>query len=107
MTGNGRRPKTHYLQALQTNSHSKAEAHHWYASDFLAPLGRLDEALHHIQLSQFLDPLSHLTNSSLGFVRIARREYDEAIEHFRQCLEIEPDYYHFHTFLGRAFRAEG
>ena len=35
----------HYLQALQTNSHSKAEAHHWYASDFLAPLGRLDEAL--------------------------------------------------------------
>ena len=27
----------HYLQALQTNSHSKAEAHHWYASDFLLP----------------------------------------------------------------------
>jgi TolB-like protein/Tfp pilus assembly protein PilF len=97
----------HYLQALQTNSHSKAEAHHWYASDFLAPLGRLDEALHHIQVSQFLDPLSHLTNSSVGFVRIARREYAEAIEHFRQCLEIEPDYYHFHTFLGRCFALKG
>ena len=97
----------HYLQALQTNSHSKAEAHHWYASDFLTPLGRLDEALYHIQLSQFLDPLSHLTNSSVGFVRISRREYDEAIEHFRKCLEIEPDYYHFHTFLGRAFALKG
>lgn len=97
----------HYLQALQTNSHSKAEAHHWYASDFLTPLGRLDEALHHIQLSQFLDPLSHLTNSSVGFVRIARREYDEAIAHFRKCLEIEPDYYQFHTFLGRAFALKG
>src|SRR5262245_15718829 len=97
----------HYLQALQTNSHSKAEAHHWYASDFLAPLGRLDEALHHIQQSQFLDPLSHLTNSSVGLVRIARREYDEAIDHFRRCLEIEPDYYHFHTFLGRAFALKG
>jgi serine/threonine-protein kinase len=97
----------HYLQALQTNSHSKAEAHHWYAADFLTPLGRLDEALHHMQLSQFLDPLSHLTNSSVGFVRIVRREYDEAIEHFRKCLEIEPDYYHFHTFLGRAFALKG
>jgi adenylate cyclase len=97
----------HYLKALQTNSHSKAEAHHWYASDFLAPLGRLDEALYHIQLSQFLDPLSHLTNSSVGFVRISRREYDEAIEHFRKCLEIEPDYYHFHTFLGRCFALKG
>jgi TolB-like protein/tetratricopeptide (TPR) repeat protein len=97
----------HYLQALQTNSHSKAEAHHWYASDFLTPLGRLDEALYHIQLSQFLDPLSHLTNSSVGFVRISRREYDEAVDHFRKCLEIEPEYYHFHTFLGRAFALKG
>lgn len=97
----------HYLQALQTNSHSKAEAHHWYASDFLTPLGRLDEALHHMQLSQVLDPLSHLTNSSLGFVLVARREYNEAIDHFRRCLEIEPDYYHFHTFLGRAFALKG
>src|SRR5262245_19037288 len=97
----------HYLQALQTNSHSKAEAHHWYASDFLTPLGSLDEALYHIQQSQYLDPLSHLTNSSLGFVRISRREYDEAIDHFRRCLEIEPDYYHFHTFLGRAFALKG
>src|SRR5688572_3573728 len=97
----------HYLQALQTNSHSKAEAHHWYASDFLTPLGRLDEALYHIQRSQFLDPLSHLTNSSVGFVRISRREYDEAVDHFRKCLEIEPEYYHFHTFLGRAFALKG
>lgn len=97
----------HYLQALKTDSHSKAEAHHWYASDFLTPLGRLDEALFHIQQAQFLDPLSHLTNSSLGFVRIARREYDLAIDHYHKCLEIEPDYYHFHTLLGRAFALKG
>jgi TolB-like protein/Tfp pilus assembly protein PilF len=97
----------HYLQALQTESHSKAEAHHWYASDFLTPLGRLDEALYHIQQAQFLDPLSHLANSSLGFVRIARREYDLAIDHYRKCLELEPDYYHFHTLLGRAFAQKG
>ncbi|MBM3802559.1 MAG: hypothetical protein FJW26_09670 [Acidimicrobiia bacterium] len=97
----------HYLQALQTNSHSKAEAHHWYASDFLTPVGRLDEALYHIQLSHFLDPLSHLTNSSLGFVRIARREYDAAVDHFRKWIEIKPDYYHFHTFLGRSYALQG
>lgn len=97
----------HYLHALQAESHSKAEAHHWYASDFLTALGRLDEALYHIQQSHFLDPLSHLTNSSLGFVHIARREYDLAIDHYLKCLEIEPDYYHFHTLLGRAFERKG
>jgi len=97
----------HYLRALQADSHSKAEAHHWYAADFLTPLGRLDEALDHIQQARRLDPLSHLANSSLGFVLIARREYEAATQHYRKCLELEPDFYRFHSLLGRALVQSG
>ena len=63
----------HYQQALQVASYGNAEAHHWYSSDYLAPLGRLDEALEQMLHAQFVDPLSHLISSSLGFVLIMRR----------------------------------
>lgn len=97
----------HYQQALQVASYGNAEAHHWYSSDYLAPLGRLDEALEQIQHAQFVDPLSHLINSSLGFVLIMRREYDRTIDHYRKCLELDPSYYHFYTGLGRAYAQQG
>lgn len=34
----------------------------------------------------------------LGQLNVAK-----AIDNFSKCLEIEPDYYHFHAFRGRAF----
>ena len=97
----------HYQQALQVASYGNAEAHHWYSSDYLAPLGRLDEALEQMLHAQFVDPLSHLINSSLGFVLIMRREYDQTIDHYRKCLELDPSYYHFYTGLGRAYAQKG
>ena len=100
--------ESHYLRALQAGSGCKAEAFHWYASDYLAPLRRLDEALTAIRQAQFLDPLSLLVNASLGFVLIMRHEYSDAIEHYRKCLEeLDPNYYHFHTGLGRAYAQLG
>ncbi|PYV44329.1 MAG: hypothetical protein DMG06_06885 [Acidobacteria bacterium] len=97
----------HYQQALQVASYGNAEAHHWYSSDYLAPLGRLDEALQQMLHAQFVDPLSHLINSSLGFVLIMRREYDRTIDHYRKCLELDSSYYHFYTGLGRAYAQKG
>ncbi len=92
----------HYWQALESSSYGNVEAQHWYATDYLSPLGRLDEALEHIQHALFVDPLSHLINSSVGFVFIVRREYDQAIEQFQKGLCLDPNYYHFYTGLGRS-----
>ncbi|MFN8006685.1 MAG: hypothetical protein U0V70_06645 [Terriglobia bacterium] len=92
----------HYIQALEYSSYGNVEAQHWYATDYLAPLGRLDEALQHIQHALFVDPLSHLINSSLGFVLISRREYEQAIEQFQKGLYLDPHFYHFYTGLGRS-----
>lgn len=97
----------HYWQALESSSYGNVEAQHWYATDYLAPMGRLDEALQHIQHALFVDPLSHLINSSVGFVFIVRREYDQAIEQFQKGLFLDPHYYHFYTGLGRSYMQLG
>jgi TolB-like protein/Tfp pilus assembly protein PilF len=96
----------HYRQAIGEGG-SNTEALHWYASDYLAPLGRMEEAMSAIQQAQILDPLSHLVNASLGFILIMRREFEQAVEHYLKCLELDINYYHFHTGLGRAYAQLG
>jgi TolB-like protein/tetratricopeptide (TPR) repeat protein len=97
----------HYRRAIGDGSSGHTEALHWYASDYLAPLGRLDEAMNAIEQAQVLDPLSHLVNASLGFILIMRREFERAVEHYLKCLELDVNYYHFHTGLGRAYAQLG
>ena len=96
----------HYERALEINP-GNAEAHHWYGSDYLTPLGRLDEAWSEMQQAQFLDPLSLVINSAMGFVLISKRQYDEAIEHYKRLFELDPHYYRIHTGLGRAYAGKG
>ena len=96
----------HYERALEINP-GNAEAHHWYGSDYLTPLGRLDEALSEMRQAQFLDPLSLVINSAMGFVLISKRQYEEAIEHFKKLFELDPHYYRIHTGLGRAYAGRG
>ncbi len=97
----------HYWQALESSSYGNVEAQHWYATDYLLPLGRVDEALQHIQHALFVDPLSHLINCSVGFVLIHRREYEQAIEQFQKGVCLDPNYYHFYTGLGRSYMQLG
>jgi len=92
----------HYRRALDADSWSSAETCQWYASDYLAPLGRLEEAMSQMQRAVMLDPLSLQVNNSFAFVLIMRREYRRAIQHLQKCLELDPHFYQFHTCLGRA-----
>src|SRR5437867_12224958 len=48
-----------------------------------------------------------LSTPAWGFVLIMRREYDQTIDHYRKCLELDPSYYHFYTGLGRAYAQKG
>ena len=96
----------HYQRAIDLNP-GYSTAHHWYASDLLAPLGRFDEALEEVRKALQLDPLSLITGASLGFIFIEKGDYNAAREQFRGLLDLEPNFYKGHSGLGRLAIEEG
>jgi adenylate cyclase len=72
----------------------------WYA-DFLARLGRFDEALMNIDQALQLDPLSPMKNFACGFIYYYAGKYDKAILKFNDTLKIDKwfPYLRFLMFL--------
>jgi tetratricopeptide (TPR) repeat protein len=66
-------------------------AHEWYA-EYLAALGRHDEALAEIKRAQQLDPLSVPVNRAVGWVLYFARRYDQAIEELQKTLAMNPEF---------------
>jgi len=50
-----------------------------------------------------LDPLSGITNANMAYILYAARRYDEAIEHCKKTLQMEPDSLYPHFHLWRSF----
>jgi len=67
-----------------------AAAHCWFAN-LLVWQGETEKAIKEVKHAQKLDPLSSITQAMVGFILYVARRFDEAIEHGRQALEIEPD----------------
>ena len=70
---------------------SYVPAHQWYA-EYLAALGRHDEALAEIRRAQQLDPLAVPVNRAVGWVLYFARQYDQAIEELHKALAMDPDF---------------
>ena len=66
-------------------------AHEWYA-EYLAALGRHDEAFASIKRAQQLDPLAVPVNRAVGWVLYFARQYDLAIEELQKTLAMNPDF---------------
>ncbi len=92
----------HFRRAIKLNP-GDSNARHWYGIDCLSPLGRLDEALEHLERSVALDPLSVSINTSLGGLLHDRREYSRAIDQYNDTIELEPTFYFSHWNLGRTY----
>jgi tetratricopeptide (TPR) repeat protein len=67
-------------------------------------MGRIEEALPHIELSLKLDPLNPLSYNSYSIVLGYHRRTDDAIAALRTALEIQPN---SRLFLGNLARALG
>jgi serine/threonine-protein kinase len=91
-----------YRRAIELNP-GYATAHHWYASDYLALMGRYDEAMAEAEIARCLDPLSMIVHECLGFILMLCRRYDDAITVYRRMLEMDPSFYKSHTSLGRVY----
>jgi TolB-like protein/Flp pilus assembly protein TadD len=84
-----------------------ATAHQWYGMHYLAPTGRLEEAIAEVRHARQLDPLSAVFNAFVGAALYFARRYDEGIEECRKTIDLHPDFGVAHWYLGRAYLQKG
>ncbi len=94
-----------FKQALALNPNN-AQAHHWYA-DYLAAMGRFDEALAEIRRARELDPFSLLINWNVGRILYFLRRYDEALAELRKALELDQNSLRVHSYLEAVYLMKG
>jgi serine/threonine-protein kinase len=80
--------ETAFQRALELNP-SFPDVHAYY-SHFLSHMGRIDEALLHIERAIELDPLNALFHSLYGIVLVYQRRYDDSIAAARTGLALQP-----------------
>jgi serine/threonine-protein kinase len=94
-----------FRRALELMS-SYVMAHEWYA-EYLAAVGRHDEALLEAKRAQQLDPLAVPVNRTVGWVLYFARRYDEAIEELRKTLAMNPEFLGARLVLWWCYIAKG
>jgi len=70
-------------------------------------LGRIDDALPHLERALGLDPQSASVHNEMAGALLATRRFPEAVAHFRQAVVLAPDDERMHFNLGRALSAAG
>jgi DNA-binding winged helix-turn-helix (wHTH) protein/TolB-like protein/Tfp pilus assembly protein PilF len=93
-----------YQRAIEL-SPNYATAHQWHA-EYLAAMGRSEEAIQEIKRAQELDPLSLIINAAAGFVNYYARRYDQAIEQLQKMQELDPNFWPAHWFLGWSYLSQ-
>ncbi len=66
------------------------EARFHYATNYLLPQGRIQDAIAELERALESDPLSLYIRFWLGFAFYAEREYARALQQFRSLLELDP-----------------
>ena len=95
-----------FRRAIDLNP-NYATAHHWYAINYLAKVGRFDEAFAEFNQALRLDPFSLIINADLGNAYIHAHQYQKAIEQLKKTLEMDQSFYFAHMPLGIAYQMTG
>ncbi|HEV1993723.1 MAG TPA: protein kinase, partial [Candidatus Acidoferrum sp.] len=80
---------------------------HFEHANYLAALGRPEEALAERRRTLELDPVTPLFNSGMANQLYLARRFDEAIEQDRKTLELDPSFPGSHFGLGFSYAAKG
>jgi serine/threonine-protein kinase len=94
-----------FKRALELKS-SYVMAHEWYA-EYLAALGRHDEAVAEIKKAQQLDPLAVPVTRAVGWVLYYARRYDEAINELQKALAMDANFLGARLVLWWVYIAKG
>jgi tetratricopeptide (TPR) repeat protein len=68
-----------------------ATAHHWYA-EYLALMGRLEEALAEMERARRLDPQSLIIATDKALILYYSRKYDLSMQEYLAVLEMDPNF---------------
>jgi serine/threonine protein kinase/tetratricopeptide (TPR) repeat protein len=94
------RAEESFRRAIALNPNSPV-AHQWYGQALLYR-GRPEEGLRELQRAEELDPLSLVTRSDLAQAFWITRQYDAAVAQAERLIELEPQFWLGHFFLGMA-----
>ena len=96
----------YFRKAIELNP-GYATAHHWYSVDYLAMVGRFDEALAEIDLAIALDPLSAIAQEGRGHLLMLAGRYDESLRQLEALSEFDPSFYKVWSTQGRVYAQKG
>jgi len=94
-----------FKRAIELNP-NYAIARQWYA-EYLAFMGRPDEAVAEIQLAQELDPLSLIIHVEAGRIYYFNHQFDLSIKQYQRTLDMDPNYLAARFFLSWAYTQNG
>jgi TolB-like protein/Flp pilus assembly protein TadD len=94
-----------YTQAIALNP-SYESAHRGYGM-MLSVLGRHGEAIRESERACELDPLCLVVGTTAAWVRYAAGDYDAAIDHCRNTIDMDPEFMAARRLLGAAYLQSG
>ena len=94
-----------YRRAIQCNP-DYALGYHWY-SNLLAAKGQHQAAHLAVMNALELDPVSVITLVWAGVTSYLARRFDDAVLHYKNALELEPDFVWAHMYMAQALEQKG
>jgi serine/threonine protein kinase/tetratricopeptide (TPR) repeat protein len=80
-----------FRRAIELNPNN-ANAHYFYAFNYLMPTNHLDEALQQFRLALDLDPFAAIVKTNYALTLMDAHKYPEAREQFDQIFERDPNF---------------
>jgi serine/threonine-protein kinase len=91
-----------FKRAIQLNA-GEADTHFGYGITYLAPQGRMDEALREMQTARDLDPLSPIENTYLGLAYMFTGQRAEGVAQYKKALELDPNFVEARLSLANSY----
>src|SRR5579863_5008582 len=95
-----------FRRAIELNPNN-ANAHYFYAFNYLMPTNHLDEALEQFRLALALDPLAGIIRANYALTLMDARKYSESREQFDQILQRDPAFGPAHFYLSQEQATQG
>ena len=94
-----------YRRAIECNP-GYALGYHWYAN-LLAATGQHDAAYAAVMRALEIDPVSLSFQVWAGVTSYLARRYEDAVYHYSQALELDPDFAVAHMYMAQALEQVG